>query len=1207
MRPTRLKIVNPAENVPRVIHGWGKLPDGKGEWGLVLRPTESHGILLVDWTGIEDHEPGVWSAQPGGVADGPVLPSPGSAAPLEPHLKTMEAMLAAGQAEERPTISLRGEWRAWMHCTKDGPVVELHRKLGGYMEVFLESDPTTGMWSWKVVRKERWGGRGTHRKGTATSLRNAVHLSTGSSVNLAGEACGVRDTHRRGHYDEGYTGRAGAVRPSKTKAGRDAARFTERRRAPKSGGGKRKGRRKAAVTEGKAAVTEASLISVVGPKINKNNALPEWLRAFDMDQDRARVLVVETKRMKAAEWDTFAASMLSAYPWLRGRGGSQSLYGDGKLDPMKLQEAEREQWIAQSYLEVVAVKARSRPTLYIDPSGHDYARYSWVEAHVVPQLRAMVAKAEGSAPRTAAKPKATAKKRRRPQSEAAPTPPPAPAPAASSKPYPRDRPVYPRIQNLKARIEALHRGTRDLAVAPLRNIVRGMVMDPALLEKRKAYLTHQDLDAVEADLQKAQARLEALTKHKKVPARAAVAQPALALVEDTSAAAEKVGRDTRALLAHIDTHGDLAESGPGGAVLQEALGWLDQHKHLAGELAEVLVIFQEWLEHRGFVDELGRPVDPDEEMGLTPDEITMLIAERVNVVREAARDAKEYRKELRTLPETWTMPFLGPLSGGRLTGHVSYFHKGNKGATLHRLRHYLRRTPPESWAVSELLFRARKLLDNPLCRDPEKHEAAERLAYGVDLWGDRRKGITSEKIQALYEVAQGAEELAHKCSAGQTGLFAGGSGGRPPAPAPAPAPPKLRVVSSTPKPSRQEEAVRAYGAAIGAVEVFSTTMKMGQVYARFAELMARWDWLEDRLYDWAAHGRFFKGGLDMPFGDMMQHLNRWRRLAEGEGPRLAEAHLAPLWSEMTDALRAIGRLRVHLPEHPELDGMPLPREPLRPESEVGIREALARFRDGAAPESGGGTGEGFTEAELDAVPSRGSLDGFVGSLAVRVKRSVLSEWDIETNVHRVLTTITSVSQAWVLHVVRRTPLQPIAYPELPTGRWTRKRMTQWGLSLLQGMGIPRGEVSYTAKDKRVYLSVVTEDLPEGWTAEAMAYELDHTSPRGVTVKVSAESWASMSEATRGLYEPTAPKPTRTPKRPARVRAKAGDVNASGTEGKPAATQPKRRKTTPKRDARVQPEAGAVNASGTAVDKDQAMRDAVAAGLDNALAKLLGGA
>lgn len=1199
MRPTRLKIVNPAENVPRVIHGWGKLPDGKGEWGLVLRPTQAQGILLVDWTGLEDREPGVWSALPGGVADGPVLPTPGSAAPLEPHLKTMEAMLAEGQDEERPTISLRGEWRAWMHCTKDGPVVELHRKLGGYMEVFLESDPTTGMWSWKVVRKERWGGRGTHRKGTATSLRNAVHLSTGSSVNLAGEACGVRDTHRRGHYDEGYTGRAGAVRPSKTKAGRDAARFTERRRAPKSGGGKRKGRRKAAVTE-------ASLIAVVGPKINKNNALPEWLRAFDMEHDHARVHVVETQRMKAAEWDAFASSMLSAYPWLKGRGGAQSLYGEGKLDPMKLQEAEREQWIAQSYLVVVAVKARSRPTLYIDPSGHDYARYSWVEAKDVSRLRELAAKAEGKAP---PKPKAAAK--RRPKAQSAPAKPPAPAPADSSKPYPRDRPVYPRIQDLKARIEALHRGTRDLAVAPLRNIVKGMVMDPALLEKRKAYLTHQDLDAVEADLQKAQSRLEALLRHKKKAKPApATTEPALSLVEDTTAAAEKVGRDTRALLAHIDAHGDLAESGPGGAVLQEALGWLDEHKHLAGEIAEVLVIFQEWLGHRGFVDELGRPVDPDEELGLTPDEMTRLIAERVNDVRVAAREARGYRKELRALPENWTLGFLGPVNDLLMGVARGFFHKGNKGATLHRLRHYLRRTPPESWAVSELLFRARKLLDNPLCRDPEKHEAAERLAYGVDLWGDRRKGITSEKIQALYEVAQGAEELAHKCAAGQTGLFAGGSvgsGGRAPAPAPAPAPPKLRVVSSSPQPSRQEEAVRAYGAAIGAVEVFSTTMKMGQVYARFAELMARWDWLEDRLYDWAAHGRFFEGGVDMAFGDMMQHLNRWRRLAEGEGPRLAEAHLAPLWSEMTDALRAIGRLRAHLPEHPELDGTPIPREPLRPESEVGIRETLARFRSAAAPSGGGSARESFTEAELSAVPKRGSLDGFVGSLAVRVKRSVLSEWDIETNVHRVLTTITSVSQAWVHHVVRRTPLQPIAYPELPTGRWTRKRMTQWGLSLLQGMGIPRGEVSYTSKDKRVLLQVVTEDLPKGWTAEAMAYELDHTSPSGLTVKVSAQSWASMSEATRGLFEPTAPKPTRSRKRPARVRPKAADVNASGTERKPAAPQPKRRKTKPKRDARVQSKAGAVNASGTAVDKEQAMRDAVAAGLDNALAKLLGGA
>jgi hypothetical protein len=600
-------------------------------------------------------------------------------------------------------------------------------------------------------------------------------------------------------------------------------------------------------------------------------------------------------------------------------------------------------------------------------------------------------------------------------------------------------------------------------------------------------------------------------------------------------------------------------------------------------------------------------VDPDEEMGLTSDEITRQIAGAVDDAREASRNPSEYRKQLVALPENWTLGFLGPLQFQYGSAARRYFHKGNKGAILPRLRRYLRRTPPETWPVGELLFRARKLLDNPLCRDPEKHEAAERLAYGVDLWGDRREGITGEKVQALYEVAQGAEELAHKCSAGQTGLFAAGLDGRASTAAPAPAPPKLRVVSPPPERCRQEEAVRAYGAAIGAVDVFSSTMKMGRVYAGFGDVMAHWDWLEDRLNDWAAHGRFFEGGMDLNFDDMMRHLYRWRRLAEAEGPPLAEAHLVPLWSEMTDALRAIGRLRAHLPEHPELDGMPIPREPLRPESEVGLRETVARYRSAAAPGGGAGAGEGFTEAELSSLPEQGFLAAYVGSLAVRVKRSVLSEWDVETNVHGVLTTITSVSLAWVLHVVRRTPLQPIAYPELPTGRWTRKRMTQWGLSLLHGMGIARGDIGYTSKGKQVFLQVVTEDLPEGWTAEAMAYELDHTSPRGVTVKVSAQSWASMSEATRSLYGATAPKPARTRKRPARVQAKAAEVNASGTASKPAAGPAKRRKTSPKRDARVQSKPSAANASATGVDKDQAMRDAVTAGLDNALAKLLGGA
>ncbi len=224
MRPTRLKVDNGAETVPRLIQGHGRLPGRAGEWGLVLLPTAGIGMLVAEWKDPEKG-PGVWhiGSDGGRGGDGPRPPRPGTVGVMEAQLTALRALRERGERAEMGDIALRGEWRAWMHCTSDGPVVELHRKMGGYIEARLESDPTDGSWAWTLARKGRWHGEPDERTGSGASLRAAIEAVVQASVALAGASCGVRDTRRRGALDADYTGKAGAVRPSRSRAGRSVA------------------------------------------------------------------------------------------------------------------------------------------------------------------------------------------------------------------------------------------------------------------------------------------------------------------------------------------------------------------------------------------------------------------------------------------------------------------------------------------------------------------------------------------------------------------------------------------------------------------------------------------------------------------------------------------------------------------------------------------------------------------------------------------------------------------------------------------------------------------------------------------------------------------------------------------------------------------------------------------------------------------------
>ena len=65
-----------------------------------------------------------------------------------------------------------------------------------------------------------------------------------------------------------------------------------------------------------------------------------------------RVHVAETVELTAAEYDTFARSLLKDCSWLAGKGGGMN-----------------------GSIQAVAVTAPERTTLYVNPEGYAYARY----------------------------------------------------------------------------------------------------------------------------------------------------------------------------------------------------------------------------------------------------------------------------------------------------------------------------------------------------------------------------------------------------------------------------------------------------------------------------------------------------------------------------------------------------------------------------------------------------------------------------------------------------------------------------------------------------------------------------------------------------------------------------------------------------------------------------------------------------------------
>lgn len=190
-RKISLTVVVPEEDIPRVIKGYFKV--GKCEGVLVLRPHEGQSLLVL-------------------TQEGRAWTWVGLSSDIPQHAQTPAAIEEAtklateSQKELAPKgpVSLRVSWSAQLEYENGHPKVTLIRKIASYGTLIVTSDPFAGEWKWKVERKQVWYATPSVNDGAAPTLTVAIKQGLASAYGLLGEACAVRDTHRRQAFDPEY-------------------------------------------------------------------------------------------------------------------------------------------------------------------------------------------------------------------------------------------------------------------------------------------------------------------------------------------------------------------------------------------------------------------------------------------------------------------------------------------------------------------------------------------------------------------------------------------------------------------------------------------------------------------------------------------------------------------------------------------------------------------------------------------------------------------------------------------------------------------------------------------------------------------------------------------------------------------------------------------------------------------------------------------
>ena len=195
-RKFRIDFVNAAEDVPRLARAYGRACDG--EFALVLRPAEERGLLVLMR---KQDGARFWRAPsaPTETSDAPAMPS-WSIEPAEAVTLVKTEQRAVPKAGP---ITLRGNWRGYLHCDGGQPRVELFRKLAAYGTLRIVSAPGVG-WTWTVERTEKWFSKPGSDTGTAATLLKAIEGGLARAMGLLGEVCSVRDSRRRAALDTAY-------------------------------------------------------------------------------------------------------------------------------------------------------------------------------------------------------------------------------------------------------------------------------------------------------------------------------------------------------------------------------------------------------------------------------------------------------------------------------------------------------------------------------------------------------------------------------------------------------------------------------------------------------------------------------------------------------------------------------------------------------------------------------------------------------------------------------------------------------------------------------------------------------------------------------------------------------------------------------------------------------------------------------------------
>lgn len=189
----RLSIVGADEDMPRLVRAYGRAC--QGEFGLVLRPPEQRGVLVL-----VTKKDGSFTWQSEEDGDSPDKPAVQATA--------ASAVALVKDAQKSPPkvgpVTLRGRWTGYLYCEGGQPRVELKRRLATYGTLWVFSNGSDG-WAWTFERASKWfGGSGeTFGQGLPT-LQGAVHIAVLGAMTLVKDACSFRDTHRRAAHDEDY-------------------------------------------------------------------------------------------------------------------------------------------------------------------------------------------------------------------------------------------------------------------------------------------------------------------------------------------------------------------------------------------------------------------------------------------------------------------------------------------------------------------------------------------------------------------------------------------------------------------------------------------------------------------------------------------------------------------------------------------------------------------------------------------------------------------------------------------------------------------------------------------------------------------------------------------------------------------------------------------------------------------------------------------